>query len=383
MPPWTGFLVAVFATVSAFDDVRLFASTGQDTPVQWLGLACTIAYWLVWMAMAFLPRWVGVLFVLQLLAMLPQTVMGGPLLLTFCAIAVAAYRVPVRALVVMVGSFLIWQLIWVPFISDLGITQLWAYIPVTLLLMAPGLAIKLLRERAIQVEREQQLADEMAAQAALEQRTELARELHDVVTHGLTMIAVQANLGKFSADAPAKQKALNEIGSMARSSLDDLRRLLQTMRVEDQPYSTVATAPGVKPSVACIDLELSLGESQKRLSGLGRPTHVRTSGDLELTPNGLRSTVLRILQESATNVLKHSGQGSVCEISLDVKETSLELVVRSRLTPGKPQLPVSGTGLAGLKERASRLGGSLDAGAQGGWWRVQAVLPFQERQTLH
>ena len=331
------------------------------------------------MALAFRPQWVAALFVLQLATMLPQAVIGGPLLAAFAAIAVAAYRVSLRSLAIMVGSFLVWQFIWVLFVAHLGMVQLWAYIPATLLLTAPGLAIKLLRERALQVARDQKAADETSARAAVEQRAELARELHDVVTHGLTMIAVQANLGKISKEELAKEHALTEIGAMARNSLNDLRRLIVAMRTED----ALAQDAGPQPSVACIDLELSFADTQKQLSSLGCPTHIKTSGDLDQTPNGIRPTVLRILQESATNIVKHSGKGARCEISMDVATDHLELVIRNRMTPGKPRLPVSGTGLAGLRERASRLGGTLDSGPDGGWWRVHAILPFKDRQTLH
>nr|WP_306300058.1 histidine kinase [Arthrobacter sp. BF1] len=331
------------------------------------------------MALAFRPQWVAALFVLQLATMLPQAVIGGPLLLAFVAIAVAAYRASLRALAIMVGSFLVWQVIWVLFVAHLGMVQLWGYIPATLLITAPGLAIKLLRERALQVARDQKAADETAARAAVEQRAELARELHDVVTHGLTMIAVQANLGKISKEELAKEHALTEIGAMARNSLNDLRRLIVAMRTEEAH----AQDAGPQPSVACIDLELSFADTQKQLSGLGCPTHIKTSGDLDQTPNGIRPTVLRILQESATNIVKHSGNGARCEISMDVATDHLELVIRNRMTPGKPRLPVSGTGLAGLQERASRLGGTLESGPDGGWWRVHAILPFKDRQSLH
>lgn len=379
LSPWLAFALAVFVTVSAFDDVRLSVQSASGTQLPWLWISCTVAYWAVWMALAFRPQWVAALFVLQLATMLPQAVIGGPLLLAFVAIAVAAYRASLRSLAIMVGGFLVWQIIWVLFVAHLGMVQLWAYIPATLLITAPGLAIKLLRERALQVARDQKAADETAARAAVEQRAELARELHDVVTHGLTMIAVQANLGKISNEELAKEHALTEIGAMARNSLNDLRRLIVAMRTEEAH----AHDAGPQPSVACIDLELSFADTQKQLSGLGFPTRIKTSGDLDQTPNGIRPTVLRILQESATNIVKHSGNGARCEISMDVATDHLELVIRNRMTPGKPRLPVSGTGLAGLQERASRLGGTLESGPDGGWWRVHAILPFKDRQSLH
>jgi signal transduction histidine kinase len=382
IPAWVSFLMALFVTVSAFDDARLFIMTGPTGGQPWWVLAGTVAYWTLWMALAFLPKLAPYAFALLLVTMYPQVTPGGAMLMAFGALAVAAYRVSARGLVVMVGAFLVWQMAWTSGISTLGAAGLWGLFPATLMLVTPGLAVKYQRERSLQTERVQRAAEETAAKVALKQRTELARELHDVVTHGLTMIAVQANLGTLSKEDGEQHRALAEIGQMARNSLDDLRRLLQTMRADDPPAVALLEAK-VAPSSATIDLAQSVADAQKRLSGLGFPTVVTTSGDLDHTPNGLRSTVVRILQESATNVAKHSGSGTDCEIVLDVHEDRLELSIRNRMTSGKPRLPVSGTGLVGLRERASRLGGSLEAGQSRGSWTVRAVLPFTGRQTLH
>lgn len=382
MPLWASFVMALFVTVSAFDDVRLFLATGPHGEHPWWVLAGTGAYWAVWMALAFLPKLMPYMFVVLLVTMYPQTAPGGAMLLAFGALAVAAYRVSVRELVVIVGTFLVWQMAWTSAISTLGTAGLWGLFPATLMLVAPGLAVKFQRERSLQTARGQMAAEEAAAKVAQKQRTELARELHDVVTHGLTMIAVQANLGTLAKVDEEKHRALTEIGQMARNSLDDLRRLLQTMRA-DEPAVLDALEGKVAPSSATIDLAQSVSDAQKRLSGLGFPTVVSTSGDLGRTPNGLRSTVVRILQESATNVAKHSGSGTECEIVVDVHKDRLELRIRNKVTAGKPRLPVSGTGLVGLRERTSRLGGTLETGQSRGAWTVRAVLPFTGRQTLH
>lgn len=382
MPFWASFLLALFVTVSAFDDLRLFFLSDSPGDFPLLGLAGTVAYWVLWISLAFRPQLTPFAFLALLASMYPQAQPGGALLLAFGALAVAAYRVSIRGLAIIVGGFIVWQFAWTLGVSLLGPANLWAYLPATLLLVAPGLAVKLLRENSIQTEQAQKAAKETAAKAALEQRTELARELHDVVTHGLTMIAVQANLGKISSDSDSQHHALTEIGVMARSSLDDLRRLLQTMRADDAPAMAGAET-SVSLSSATIDLAKSVAESQKQLNSLGFATRVTTSGELDRIPNGLRSTVLRILQESATNVVKHTGGSSECDISVDVQDDVIELLVRNRMTPGKPRLPVSGTGLIGLRERASRLGGTLDAGPVNGWWSVRTVLPIKGRQLLH
>ncbi len=383
LPAWVSIVIAVFVTVSAIDDFRLFIQPDVNHPHSWLPLAGTALYWLVWMALAFRPKYTVLGFLIMLILMFPQIVLGGPLLMTFGAIAIGAFRASTRSLVVMVGSFLIWQLMWIPFVSGLDTVQLWAYFLVTLLLTTPGFTIKLMLEKAIRVEQAQKFAEDTAASAAAEQRAELARELHDVVTHGLTMIAVQANLGTITSDSGGQRHALDEIGTMARNSLDDLRRLLKTMRAEETPEQTKsALLTGVEPSPAAIDLAQSVANTQRRLNGLGCPTTVSTAGELNATPNGLRSTVQRFLQECGTNVVKHSGNDTKCEISIAVSEGSIQLVMRNLMTSGKPRLPVSGTGLAGLRERVSRLGGTLDAGPDNDWWSVRTILPFKEQKRL-
>ncbi|MFQ4148009.1 histidine kinase [Arthrobacter sp. LAPM80] len=381
MPMWISMLLAILVTVSAFDDVRLFILTRPEGMLSKFAVAGAVMYWAVWMALAFRPKLAPYFFVLLLVAMYPQARPGGILMLTFSALAVASYRISTRVLAGIVGVFLVWQFTWVLGVSRMGSESLWGYVPATLLLVAPGLAVKVLRERALQVERLQKEAEETAARAALEQRTALARELHDVVTHGLTMIAVQAHLGTISQDGDDRHHALTEIGSMARNSLDDLRRLLQTMRTEDLPAGAVSDT-NVEQSSATIDLAQSLADAQQRLSGLGFPTRVETSGLVESIPKGLRSTLLRILQESSTNVAKHSGPGTECHISMQIKNSRVELTIRNRMTSGKPRLPVSGTGLAGLLERTSRLGGTLEASPLDGWWVVRATLPFTGRRSL-
>ncbi|WP_449374177.1 hypothetical protein [Arthrobacter psychrolactophilus] len=110
MPLWASFVMALFVTVSAFDDVRLFIATGPQGVHPWWVLAGTGAYWAVWMALAFLPKLVPYVFVVLLVTMYPQTTPGGAMLLAFGALAVAGYRVSVRELAVIVGAFLVWQM---------------------------------------------------------------------------------------------------------------------------------------------------------------------------------------------------------------------------------------------------------------------------------
>lgn len=129
IPSWLSFVLAVFATVSAFDDVRLHLQTAPDGVIPWWGLCISLAYWAVWITLAFRPQFTVVAFVLMLVVLFLNTEPGGALLLTFAAVAVASYRVSIRGTTMIIGSFLLWQITWVLFVSDLGPAQLWGFIP--------------------------------------------------------------------------------------------------------------------------------------------------------------------------------------------------------------------------------------------------------------
>ena len=221
-------------------------------------------------------------------------------------------------------------------------------------------------DRAEQVERRR--ADETRRQVDAE-RVRIARELHDVVAHSISMIGVQAAAaGLLLADDPdAAAAALQEIRRASRDGLRELRTILQVLRVGDGAEPPAVPVPDRQAIRALVDAT----------SAAGTPSTLGGEGDLsELAPE-VALAAYRIVQESLTNVVRHAG-GARTSVELRVATGWLDIeVVDSGGRPGPGSAEGAGSGLAGMRERAAALGGSLRAGPRpGGGFEVVARLPL-------
>jgi signal transduction histidine kinase len=227
--------------------------------------------------------------------------------------------------------------------------------------------VRALTERAERAEREQQL---LAAQARAEERARLAGEMHDVVTHRVSLMVLQAGALRVTApDAPTR-KAAEELRAAGCRALDELRDLVGILRTTPDGGQTPAEA---HPSTA--ELAALAAES----TAVGLPTELVEDGDPQLASPVVGRTVYRIAQEALTNAHKHAPGARVrVRVRYDPAEVRLEV----RNTP--PTRPVdagligtgSELGLASLRRRVELVGGTLDAGpAPDGGFCVEATLP--------
>ena len=227
--------------------------------------------------------------------------------------------------------------------------------------------ISALRERAqrLEVERDQQ-----AQLATSAERARIAREMHDIVAHSLSVIIAQADGGRYAAgaDPAAAARSLGTIAETGRAALADMRRLLGVLRV-----GTDGAATGLVPLPAGRDLEQLI--EQVRTSGM-RVSFVRMGAARPLPP-GAGLVAYRICQESLTNVLKHAGPDPSVSVLLQWQPAALTLEVSD---DGRGAAAVSdgrGQGLVGMQERAAMFGGAVTAGPRpGGGFRVRADLPL-------
>ncbi|QTE27924.1 sensor histidine kinase [Pengzhenrongella sicca] len=227
-----------------------------------------------------------------------------------------------------------------------------------------------LRDRAerLEVERDQQT--QLATSA---ERARIAREMHDIVAHSLSVIIAQADGGRYAAevDPAAAARALGTIAETGRTALADMRRLLGVLRVDADGAGTA----GLLPQPEAQDLEQLI--EQVRTSGL-RVSFVRMGAARPLPP-GAGLVAYRICQESLTNVLKHAGPDPAVTVVLRWLPAALVLEV-SDDGRGAASLVVSdgrGQGLTGMHERAAMFGGTVAAGPRpGGGYRVRAELPI-------
>jgi signal transduction histidine kinase len=206
-----------------------------------------------------------------------------------------------------------------------------------------------------------------------EERLQIARELHDVVAHSLSVIAVQSGVGRHVIDEhPAQaKKALAAVEETSRTALDELRRMLGVLRHDDQRPATLRSAPGVG----------ALGQlvEQVRAAGVDVALDVQTSLTATLSATA-DLAIYRIIQEALTNVVKHTGHASVrVEVRDEPGALVLEVLDDGGDLVAYPQ-PVEDVvahhGIIGMRERVALFAGSLEAAPRpGGGFRVLARLP--------
>ncbi|WP_406104213.1 sensor histidine kinase [Micromonospora globbae] len=223
-----------------------------------------------------------------------------------------------------------------------------------------------LRERA-RVAEEQQRA--LAAQAVADERRRIARELHDVVAHHVSVMGVLATGARrvLRRDPDAADEVIGTIEETGRATLRELRRLLDVLRTEAEPAADLAPQPGLAGIEALAE--------QVREAGL--PVTVRVEGGPRVVEDGVALAVYRIVQEALTNVLKHAG-AATAEVRIAYGEAAVEVEVTDTGRGPAPDTSRVGHGLVGMRERVGLYGGVLRAGARpGGGFRVYARIPVE------
>ncbi|MFG3526965.1 sensor histidine kinase [Streptomyces sp. NPDC047917] len=243
-----------------------------------------------------------------------------------------------------------------------------------LLVISWGMAVRsrrqlvvTLRERAQRAEAEAGLRAEQAQRLA---REAIAREMHDVLAHRLTLLSVHAGALEFRPDAPTAEvaRAAGVIRDSAHEALQDLREIIGVLRSPGE-------SDGDRPQPTLTTLDSLIDES--RLAGM-KVTLDNRVDDPGAAPAATGRTVYRIAQEGLTNARKHAPGTEVTVTVTGAPGEGLTVEVRNP-APTEPfeQVPGSGQGLIGLTERATLAGGSLDHGPQpGGGFRIRASLPW-------
>jgi signal transduction histidine kinase len=218
-----------------------------------------------------------------------------------------------------------------------------------------------LEELTLHLERER----ERGARAAVaEERTRIARELHDVVAHGVSVIAIQSDAAEaaLDRDPDLARQPLRAIRGSARDAMTEMRRLLGVLRSDDDTSGN-APQPG-------------LAQLADLVEHTGVPVTLEVRGEPRRLPAGVDISAYRIVQEALTNVRKHAGAVPTT-VQIVWSEKRVELAVRDH-GPGPGGAPAGGQGhgLVGMRERVRLLGGELHTGAaSGGGFEVRAMLP--------
>jgi signal transduction histidine kinase len=234
-----------------------------------------------------------------------------------------------------------------------------------------------LRDRAEALERERVSAE---ARATVEERLRIARDVHDLVGHGLSGIAVQSSTARLALDAgmiETARTALAAVESASRAALGEMRQLLGVLRAGDAGEHGGAPGLGDLPGLA------------DRMSRQGVRVTLR-AGEVGAVPGAVSLAAYRVVQEALTNVVKHAG-GSRVTVEVGASGGAVLVTVEDYAGPAAPSSGAGrppggragGAGLVGMRERVAGFGGELSAGPAGDHpgWRVRARIPYREQDA--
>jgi signal transduction histidine kinase len=304
---------------------------------------------------------------------------SGPIWLTmiiaYFTAVVAGHRLP--AAVVAVAGFLVFP--WLDFLlrdgrapSPAGLAGLAAWL---LVLLGVGEALRIRRERAAEAVR---IREEEARRRAGEERLRIARELHDALGHHLSLINMQSGVAlHLNKELPEQaHSSLTAIKQASKEALTELRSVLDILRQEGEPAARSPTW-----TLARLDDLVS------QASAAGLEVRTETDGEVRRLPFAVDVAAFRIVQEALTNVTRHAGPATATvrvsygerDLTVQVDDDGKGVESASGRQPTDPdrQIPRSGNGITGMRERAAALGGDLEAAPRpGGGFRVLARLPL-------
>jgi signal transduction histidine kinase len=223
-----------------------------------------------------------------------------------------------------------------------------------------------LEERTRMLEQDRELRERHAVG---NERLRIARELHDVVAHSMSVIAVQAGVANHVIDSRPElaRQALATVETNTRAALVEMRRLLGVLRQGDEPSASLTPAPGLTDVPVLV----------QQLAQAGLAVKLRVDGEPVGVPGGVDLSAYRIVQEGLTNVLRHGGP--TAQVAIGYPGTAVVIEICDEGPGGRAPRTVDGTGhgLIGMRERVAVFGGRLTAGPRaGGGFRVLATLPF-------
>jgi len=213
---------------------------------------------------------------------------------------------------------------------------------------------------------------DLARQAVIEERMRIARELHDVVAHGMSVVAVHAGSGRMVAkdDPAAAERALATIEETTRSALREMRRLLGVLRsAATDESAALGPAPGLE------DLDALVADVARS----GVDVELRVQGRRRAVPPGVGLSAYRVVQEALTNVIKHAGPARAVVVEVRYSDTDVTVDVVDDGQGAVTAHDSGGHGLVGMRERVAMHGGALEVGpGDAGGFRVIASFPLDD-----
>jgi signal transduction histidine kinase len=303
----------------------------------------------------------------------PEGPIWFAMILAFATMVMTGHRTP-AVVAISVGFFAFTWGPWLTGVEDdappiVNVVGLAAWLLVLLS------ASEVLRARRGRAEAAARAQEEEARRRVSDERLRIARELHDVVAHNISMINLQAGVALHLIEEQPQQArtALSAIKDASKEALVELRSVLGVLRQVDEDNGTGAPrdpAPGLD----------RLPDLVSQANAAGLDVQVTVDGAARPLPRGHDLAAFRIVQEALTNVTRHAGPGAAAEVRVAYGPARIEVEVvddgHGGAGPAAPS-PGSGSGLTGMRERAESVGGTFDAGPRQGFgWRVRAQLPL-------
>ncbi|KUM35203.1 histidine kinase [Arthrobacter sp. EpRS71] len=220
---------------------------------------------------------------------------------------------------------------------------------------------------------------EQQAQVRSEERTRLAHELHDIVAHDVTIIAMQARRAEFVNDQAKTSQILEGIGNAAQQTLQDLRSLVTLLKDEerDQPEGDLLDAPAMSgETTTAVGLVHDLDGVVEALDRAGFKVSLVVEGEVARIPASLRQALRRTVREMGTNVLKHADPSGVVDLRLVVGADRVQLASENAVSAAEPIMS-SRTGLEAMSARCEVFGGFMDVGLSEGRWTTAVSIPLE------
>jgi signal transduction histidine kinase len=363
VPRRSDLLIAAVVTVVAQLETWLTASLEPRAAYAGAALAMTVP--LAWRGAAPLAVLVLVIVPLAIMELADERLDGGYILLVLIVAFVSVGGIPDRRRSVA-GLVLGLGLLTGIFLLEAESTFVGDLVFVGGILVSAWVLAAVLRDRSDRADRLVVERDERAREAVVQERARIARELHDVVAHAVSVIAVQSGSlrRRLRHERPEDAEELRVIEETARQALGEMRRMLGLLRTDDDGLA-LAPQPGLDQVDRLVE--------QVRDTGLA--VEVAVEGEPRQLPPGVDLAAYRIVQEALTNVLKHAGPARA-RVALRYGDRELGLEITDDGSGTSANGDGGGHGLVGMRERAALYGGSVEARpAPAGGFRVRARLP--------
>ncbi|MFC3481556.1 sensor histidine kinase [Kocuria carniphila] len=375
LPVWLRVTLVLFAAIALFDDLRALESVDQ-APATMVVIAVQMILGYVSLALIAWRPGIASALLLVPLALALFTHNYGFTLICAVIVTIATVSMLPRVMTIIYSVILAaWTITAVVVESTTDVLWIMGTPLVTGVLIGVALRFFVIQHR----ENKARLRSIEAAHQQLreQERLELARDLHDVVAHELTLVTMQAAGSHRQNDPVVLHDTISTMENAARSGLQELRTLLHILRESPGAVSRNDNSSGLTTG----SLESLVDSLSASLTAAGFSVTVNTVDGFEKLPTSVRGTAARILQEASTNIIKYAPAGSTCLLSLTTDANSVMIRTENKLQQSyrsdDGEFPMtSGYGLHGIQERVALLNGEVTYGPQDDRWVLDVRIPF-------